>query len=620
MVPRFGFPFLFLLLFSLCLNAESKCKKGCGLALASYYIWVGFTSRVGFTNITALPPIMQSPVLRTTQDIISYNTDQLLSDDYVNTTARVNIPFPCDCIDGEYLGYVFKYPIQKGDTYALVANQSYANLTTVLMLESANSYSPDNIPDHGTLNVTVNCSCGDRRVSKEYGLFITYPLRAEDSLESIANQTKLDEDLLRRYNPGVDFSKGSGVVYIPGKGQNGVFVPLPPRRGLSGGAIAGLSAGAVAGFLLLAVYMYVAYYRKKEEGAKLLSGELVVFSAQTRNDSNGPPAAVNTGIKGITVEKSVEFSYEELARGTNNFSMANKIGQGGFGAVYYAELRGERAAVKKMKSQNAEEFLAELKVLTRVHHLNLVRLIGYCVQKNCLFLVYEYIDNGNLKEHLRDPGREPLPWSLRVRIALDSARALEYIHEHTVPVYIHRDIKPANILIDQNFRAKVADFGLTKLIEVGSSSHLSKGLAGTFGYIPLQNDGTVKTDVYAFGVVLCELISAQAAVLSVGEVGSEARTLVSLFEEALEQPNPEEHLLKLVDPRLEDQYTFDSVYKMVQLAKACTEKKPDRRPRMRSVVVALMALSSASVKWDVASLYENPIPKFDAAETESISE
>ncbi|PKI54364.1 hypothetical protein CRG98_025250 [Punica granatum] len=135
-----------------------------------------------------------------------------------------------------------------------------------------------------------------------------------------------------------------------------------------------------------------------------------------------------------------------------------------------------------MDMQASREFLAELKVLTHVHHLNLVRLIGYCVEGS-LFLVYEFIENGNLSEHLRGSNREPLPWSIRVQIALDSARGLEYIHEHTVPVYIHRDIKSANILIDRNFHGKVADFGLTKLTEVGSTS-LPTRLVGTFGYMP----------------------------------------------------------------------------------------------------------------------------------------
>ncbi|GAU14464.1 hypothetical protein TSUD_250040, partial [Trifolium subterraneum] len=207
-----------------------------------------------------------------------------------------------------------------------------------------------------------------------------------------------------------------------------------------------------------------------------------------------------TGLIGIMVANSTEFSYQELAKATNNFNLDHKIGQGGFGAVYYAELRGE------------------------------VRLIGYCVEGS-LFLVYEHIDNGNLGQYLHGIGKEPLPWSSRVQIALDSARGLEYIHEHTVPVYIHRDVKSANILIDKNLRGKVADFGLTKLIEVGSST-LHTRLVGTFGYMPPEyaqyGDVSPKIDVYAFGVVLFELISAKNAVLRTGETVAESKGLVAL--------------------------------------------------------------------------------------------
>ncbi|KAI9095355.1 hypothetical protein K1719_026389 [Acacia pycnantha] len=327
-------------------------------------------------------------------------------------------------------------------------------------------------------------------------------------------------------------------------------------------AIAGVSAGAIVAVLLLTVCPYLVYYRKKKEEEEKLLSKLAVYSAQSRKDSNGSSAAVDTSIKGITVDKSMEW----------------------FWAVYYAELRGEKAAIRMMESQKSREFLAELKVLTRVYHLNLVRLIGYCVKKNSLFLVYEYIDNGNLSQHLRDSGREPLPWSMPVQIALDSAR-------------------------DRNFHAKVADFGLTKLTEVGGSAHPTNNLAGTFGYMaPEYAYGSVssKIDIFAFGVVLYELIYAEEALFTAGESGSDTKGLVSLFEEALEKPNPKEHLQKLVDPRLGDQYTIDSVYKIAQLANVCTDGDPDRRPSMRSVVVTLMTLSSTSMEWNIASLHENP--------------
>ncbi|MED6112063.1 LysM domain receptor-like kinase 3 [Stylosanthes scabra] len=587
MEPSYG-GFLFLLLNSVLFTVESQCSKGCPLALASYYMWQG-------SNFTYVSQIMKSNVLTDPNDIVDYNKATVPNKDSVQAFIRVNVPFPCDCINGEFLGHTFQYDIQSGDTYERVAGNNFANLTNVNWLRKFNSYPPNNIPDTGTLNVTVNCSCGNRQVAN-YGLFITYPLRPGDTLGAVAKNQSVDPYLIQRYNPSVNFNQGSGLVFIPGKDQNGSFEFLPSSSGgLAGGAIAGIAVGIVAGLLLLAVGIYFGYFRKKKmQREEFLSQESKATFGQDGKDetsrsavheASGPggPAAIT----GITVDKSVEFSYEELATATNNFSLANKIGQGGFGAVYYAELRGEKAAIKKMDMQASKEFLAELKVLTRVHHLNLVRLIGYSIEGS-LFLVYEYIENGNLSQHLRGSARDPLPWATRVQIALDSARGLEYIHEHTVPV---------------------ADFGLTKLTEVGSSSLPTGRLVGTFGYMPPEyaqyGDVSPKVDVYAFGVVLYELISAKDAIVKTSESVADSKGLVALFEEVLSQPDPTEDLCKLVDPRLGENYPIDSVRKMAQLAKACTQDNPQLRPSMRSIVVALMTLSSTTDDWDVGSFYEN---------------
>ncbi|KAK8460117.1 hypothetical protein SEVIR_2G280401v4 [Setaria viridis] len=376
---------------------------------------------------------------------------------------------------------------------------------------------------------------------------------------------------------------------------------------LSGGAVAGIVIACIV-ILIVGIWLVVIYYRRQKM-RKAKSLPCPEDSVQLGSASQA---------EGIKVNRSIQFSYEELCDATHNFSMEHKIGQGGFGSVYYAELRGEKAAIKKMDAKATQEFLAELKVLTHVHHLNLVHLIGYCVE-NCLFLVYEFIENGNLSQHLHGTGYEPLSWTSRERIALDSARGLEYIHEHTVPVYVHRDIKSANILIDKDLRAKVetfhenrpclshlmcningtlqvADFGLTKLTEIGTASRsLPTRVVGTFGYMPPEyaryGEVSPKVDVYAFGIVLYELISAKEAIVRSTEF-TDTTSLVCLFEETLSMPNPTEALEELIDPRLAGDYPVDSVLKMANLAKSCTHEEPSMRPTMRSVVVALMALSS----------------------------
>ncbi|RYR45887.1 hypothetical protein Ahy_A07g031655 [Arachis hypogaea] len=298
----------------------------------------------------------------------------------------------------EFLCHTFQYSVTRDDDYSAITNGTFSNLVTAEWLQNTNSYSQDAIPAGGKVNVTVNCSCGDSNISKDYGLFITYPLKPEDSLQSIANQTKLDPELMK-YNPGVNFSKGSGLVYIPGRGslsdfdamfrnlnleknssyffsfhfpnENGNYAPLRPssgvllsaqfrscRTGLPGKVVAGISVGVVAVLLLLAFCVCIKCCGRKKK--KLRTEYFGRNTARAREDK-ASDSFVNTSI-----EKSAEFSYEELAHATSNFNLANKIGKGGFGEIYYAELNGkfslitQKAAIKKMDMNASKEFLAEL--------------------------------------------------------------------------------------------------------------------------------------------------------------------------------------------------------------------------------------------------------------------
>ncbi|AES99912.2 LysM receptor kinase K1B [Medicago truncatula] len=590
---KFRLSLLFLLLVLQSITSESKCSKTCDLALASYYIRPG-------TTLANISKVMQSNVVSKEEDILSYNT-AITNIDAIQSDTRVNVPFPCDCINDEFLGHTFLYKLRLGDIYPSIAERTYTNLTTEEWMERVNSYPGTDLPVSAMVNVTVNCSCGSREVSKDYGLFITYPLSSKDTLESISKDTMIEAELLQRYNPGVNFSQGSGLVFIPGKDENGFYVPLPPSLGT-----AGISIGGLCMVLLLLLCIYVRYFRMKngEEKSKLSPDDSMTPSTKdVDKDTNG-----DTGSRYIWLDKSPEFSYEELANATDNFSLAKKIGQGGFGEVYYGELRGQKIAIKKMKMQATREFLSELKVLTSVHHRNLVHLIGYCVE-GFLFLVYEYMENGNLNQHLHNSEKEPITLSTRMKIALDVARGLEYIHDHSIPVYIHRDIKSDNILLNENFTGKVADFGLTKLTDAASSADNTDHVAGTFGYMPPENAyGRIsrKIDVYAFGVVLYELISAKAAVIKIdktefelksleiktNESIDEYKSLVALFDEVMDQTgDPIEGLRKLVDPRLGYNYSIDSISKMAKLAKACINRDPKQRPKMRDLVVSLMKLN-----------------------------
>lgn len=213
MNPRFGF--LLLVLSSVLLGADSRCPPTCDLALGSYFVPQG-SDLTRISNLFRLP----SPDI-----IVSYNRDKVPNRDTVLAGDRINIPFSCDCISDTFLGHTFQYTINNQDTYDRIANTFYSGLTTVEMLQRFNTFDPLNLTPGSSLNVVVNCSCGNPDVSKTYGLFVTYPIRSNDSWESLQRDTNVSSDLLRQYNPDVNFSEGN-LIFIPGRGE---FLPLVMR-------------------------------------------------------------------------------------------------------------------------------------------------------------------------------------------------------------------------------------------------------------------------------------------------------------------------------------------------------------------------------------------------------
>nr|XP_029116939.1 probable serine/threonine-protein kinase PBL21 isoform X2 [Elaeis guineensis] len=215
------------------------------------------------------------------------------------------------------------------------------------------------------------------------------------------------------------------------------------------------------------------------------------------------------------------FTFRDLGAATKNFKQSNLIGEGGFGKVYMGHLNsGQVVAIKQLNPnglQGTHEFLVEVLMLIMLHHPNLVSLIGYCHEGDERLLVYEYMPQGSLENHLFDlpPGKEPLDWNTRIKIAVGAAKGLTYLHDVVNPPVIYRDLKSSNILLDDDFNPKLSDFGLAKLGPVGDNTHVSTRVMGTYGYCApdyaTSGKLTVKADVYSFGVVLLELITGQKA-------------------------------------------------------------------------------------------------------------
>ncbi|KAK3220082.1 hypothetical protein Dsin_014052 [Dipteronia sinensis] len=284
--------------------------------------------------------------------------------------------------------------------------------------------------------------------------------------------------------------------------------------------------------------------------------------------------------------KNRRFSYSEVLTITKNFERI--LGKGGFGMVYHGHLNGMEVAVKILSQssvQGFQQYQAEVKLLMRVHHRNLVTLVGYCDEGDKLALIYEYMAHGNLQEHLADSSTSILSWEGRLRIAVESAQGLEYLHSGCKPPIIHRDVKSTNILLNDKFQAKLADFGLSKSFAAESQTHVSTVVAGTPGYLDpeyyVSNRLTEKSDVYSFGAVLLEIITSKSAIIRIDE---HEKTHLSQWVESFLALGD---IRQIVDSRLQGNFDVNSVWKAVEVAMACLSPTANRRPTMNVIVTAI---------------------------------
>lgn len=376
--------------------------------------------------------------------------------------------------------------------------------------------------------------------------------------------------------------------------------------------VAPIAGVAVAAFLLIPLYAYC--FRRTKDGFQAPSSLVVhprdpsdtdsTIKIAIANNTNGTGSGTgsrNSSAIGDshTIEAgNLVISVQVLRNVTKNFAPENELGRGGFGVVYKGELDdGTKIAVKRMEAgvitnKALDEFQAEIAVLSKVRHRHLVGLIGYSIEGNERILVYEYMPQGALSQHLfhwKSFGLEPLSWKRRLNIALDVARGMEYLHTLAHQSFIHRDLKSSNILLADDFRAKVSDFGLVKLAPNGEKSVVTK-LAGTFGYLApeyaVTGKITTKVDVFSFGVVLMELLSGLMALDE--SRPEESQYLAAWFWNI---KSDKKKLMAAIDPTLDiNEETFESVSIIAELAGHCTAREPNQRPEMGHAVNVLAPL------------------------------
>ncbi|KAI3752355.1 hypothetical protein L2E82_24333 [Cichorium intybus] len=346
------------------------------------------------------------------------------------------------------------------------------------------------------------------------------------------------------------------------------------HKSISIGLIIGVVAGGCVLLLLLIVSGVYAFCQKGK--AERATKKNTPFASWDPDKGGGDCPQ----LKGAR-----SFTFDELKACTNNFSVATNIGSGGYGMVYRGTLPNKQlVAIKRAQlrsTQGGLEFKTEIELLSRVHHKNVVGLVGFCFDEGEQMLVYEYVVNGTLKDSLSGRSGIRLDWMRRLKIILGAARGLQYLHDLADPPIIHRDVKTTNILLDERLNAKVADFGLSKPLGDADRTHVTTQVKGTMGYMDpeyyMTQQLTEKSDVYSFGIVMLELITARNPI-------EKGKYIVREVKENMDKRKDLYNLREVLDPTIGLTNELQGLEKFVDIALRCVEDTGHQRPRMSEVV------------------------------------
>ncbi|XP_060185611.1 probable receptor-like protein kinase At1g80640 [Lycium barbarum] len=374
----------------------------------------------------------------------------------------------------------------------------------------------------------------------------------------------------------------SAATFSPEVGVGGHTHHMDQNRKLF---IALIAASTALGTIIFFMILFWIYHRKKLQ--------------KSDKDSNHSSDDVKGMCKFNSMKSTCSrkasiplMEYKTLESATKRFQETEILGEGGFGCVYKAKLEDNLyVAVKKLEggTQDAvKEFETEVELLSQIQHPNIISLLGYCIHGETRLLVYELMQNGSLESQLHGPSRgSALTWHHRMKIALDAARGIEYLHEHCNPPVIHRDMKSSNILLDANFNAKLSDFGLAVLGGAQNRSNIK--LSGTLGYVApeylLDGKLTDKSDVYAFGVVLLELLLGRRPVEKLAPTQCQ-----SIVTWAMPQLTDRSKLPKIVDPVIQNTMDLKHLYQVAAVAVLCVQTEASYRPLITDVLHSLIPL------------------------------
>ncbi|KAF5740029.1 Protein kinase Peptidoglycan-binding LysM [Tripterygium wilfordii] len=584
-------------------NETTALSKGyrCNRPQMSCQSFVSFQAKPPYDSPTAIASILGSDP----SSIASINN--IPSTHKISDNKTIIVPVYCSC-SGNIFQHYASYNVVAGDTYYLLAKEVYTALSTCPALIGQNYYYPVEIPIGAELTIPIRCACpSENQTAEGVSSLLLYNVMPGDSIgsigeafgvtqKSILEANMLSENdtiyaltplLIPLHSKNCKENPGSFYCYCPNgylASQEGIRC-IQRRKRLSTKVAVLLGVGIGMGFLCLCLLGYYLYRVVKERRNRIRKEKLF-------KQNGGMLLQQKLASNGIT-EKGKIFTEEELHRATDNYNQSRLLGQGGYGMVYKGMLPdGSIVAVKRSKEidrSQIQQFVNEVVILSLINHRNIVKLLGCCLETDFPLLVYEFVPNGTLSQHIHEKNEEStITWEQRLRIACEVAGAVSYMHSAASFPIFHRDIKPSNILLDEKYRAKVSDFGTSRSIPF-DKTHFTTAVQGTFGYLDPEyfqsGQFSDKSDVYSFGVVLVELLAGKKP-LSIYQGEEEDRNLVSHFISSMK----DDRLLDILHPRAAKEGSREDIHCVAKLAIRCLRLNGKKRPTMKEVAMELEGL------------------------------
>ncbi|KAK2998569.1 hypothetical protein RJ639_023307 [Escallonia herrerae] len=527
-------------------------------------------------NISALFSVSRQRIAEASN--LAFEDAQLIPD------QLLLIPITCSCNKTFYFSNV-TYQIKKGDSFYLVSINAFENLTNYHVVEDMNpTLTPTTLKIGAEVVFPLLCKCPTAaNLGRGIRYLITYIWQPSDDIYSVSPLFKASQDDIVAENNDRNFSAAvSFPVLIPVSELPILSQPLSPpvekkkskhRQFIL--VVLG-TTGALFIVILSSLFIYFHLLSKKKRTLERYGSsefaDLIQMKKSSKGETFEPKIIQDKLLPGVSgyLGKPIMYDIKVIMEATMNLNDRYRIG----GAVYRAMINGQLLAVKRFKDATEE-----LRILQRVNHANLVKLMGISSDDdgNC-FLVYEYAENGSLDKWLFPKSSSSsasvayLSWTQRVRVALNVANGLQYMHEHTQPSIVHKDIRTSNILLDSRFKAKIANFSTAR---------------------PATSSVMLKADVFAFGVILLELLSGKKA-METRENGETVMVWKELRGILEVEEKREEKIGRWMDPNLEGFYPIDGALSLAALARACTSEKPSVRPGMAEIVFNLSVLNQSS--------------------------